>query len=445
VLTGKPLWLEGMFLRSQHLQHYDRWIEHTIESRVAALLPFSWGIRQLRIDPDALRNGQFRVAAIEAILPDGTVIDAPSAQVLPSARHISADAQGKLVYIGLSIRSPGSIDVAEGEGKLYRYRKVSVEVRDSSVANRPAVDIDVGSLNGRIILEGEPLDDLVYLPIAEIEAVDAQGQVRLSESFIPPVLNLGANARLMSIIEQILGLLRSRGNALAQGATGGGGGTRAGMIDLMTLGMVNRYEALLNHAVQSASHTPEHAYRDCIALAGELSAYASDSRRLPELEAYRHTDLRLTFESLLAVLRGMLSIIIERNSVNIPLTERDYGIWVGEIQDRMIFSGRQFVLIARSDVPLETMRTQMPIQIKIGPVEQIRDLVNLQLPGIGISPLSVAPREIPFLQNAVYFALDGGNKLWDRLKDSAAFALHVSGDYPGLDLELWVVQRQSEG
>jgi type VI secretion system protein ImpJ len=101
------------------------------------------------------------------------------------------------------------------------------------------------------------------------------------------------------------------------------------------------------------------------------------------------------------------------------------------------------VLIVRGNVALEIIRAQLPIQIKIGPVEQIRDLVNLQLPGIGISPLSVAPREIPFLQNAVYFELDGANPLWSRFNDSAAFALHVSGDYPGLSLELWAIQRRS--
>jgi len=442
ISSGKPLWLEGMFLRPQHLQQYDRWIESNLERRVAGLLPYSWGIRTLRIDADALRNGQFRIIEIEAILPDGSVYAAPAAQPLPPARLITTEFQGRCIHLALPLRAIDALDVADGEG-TYRFRKVKAELRDSATANRPAADVDVGVLNARLVLDGEVLDEHVFMPIAEIESVDIQGQLRLSETFIPPLLNVGGSPRLLAIMDQIRGLLQSRGTALASGAAGEAGGTRSGTIDLITLGIVNRYEALFNHLIQSAQHAPETIYRDCIALAGELSAYAAEGRRLPDLGQYNHRDLRTTFATLLPVLRNLLAVIVERNAVSINLTAHDYGIWLGPIEDRMIFSGRRFVLIVRGNVALETIRAQMPIQIKIGPVEQIRDLVNLQLPGIGISPLSVAPREIPFLQNAVYFELDADNQLWNRFNESAAFALHVSGDYPGLSLELWAIQRRS--
>jgi type VI secretion system protein ImpJ len=277
--------------------------------------------------------------------------------------------------------------------------------------------------------------------VAEVEAVDSQGQITLSETFIPPIIPSRASPRLIAIMEQIRGLLRARANVLASGATGQGELSRSGMVDLMTLGLTNRYETSFNHLIASGAHAPETIYRECIALIGELSAYAATGRRPPELPAYNHHALRETFDPLLPVLRNMLSVIVERNAVAIPLTERDFGIWLGEIEDRMTFTGRRFVLIATANVALETIRRQMPIQIKIGPVEQIRDLVNLQLPGIGVAPLSVAPREIPFIQNAVYFALDENNALWSQFPDSAAFALHVSGNYPGLRLELWAIQR----
>jgi len=432
-----------MFLRPQHLQQYDRWIENNLERRVADLLPHSWGLRSLRIDPDALRSGQFRILEIEAVLPDGTVYSAPASQPLPQARQVGTEAQGKRIHLALPLNAADAVDVTEREGAASRLRKTRAELRDNSIANRPPVEIDIGVLNARLVFDGEALDELVHLPIAEIETVDLQGQVRLSDSFIAPVLNSGASPRLMSIVDQIRGLLRSRGAALASGAVGEAGGTRSGTIDLITLGIVNRHEALFNHLIQSALHTPESIYRDCITLAGELSAYAAEGRRLPELGQYNHRDLRLTFETLLPVLRNLLSVIVERNAISIALTAHDYGIWLGPIEDRMVFNGRRFVLIVRGNVALETIRSQLPIQIKIGPVEQIRDLVNLQLPGIGISPLSVAPREIPFLQNAVYFELDGANPLWSRFAESAAFALHVSGDYPGLNLELWAIQRRS--
>lgn len=440
-LTGKPLWIEGMFLRPQHMQQYDRWIESNLEQRVSGVLAYAWGLRNLRIDPDALKNGQFQVTNADLVFPDGTIYSAPGAQPLPQARRLTTEHQGKRVYLAVPLRTAGGIEVADANGTSQRFRKATTEVRDTALSDRPPADIFVGTLNVRIIIEGESLDELVHVAIAEVEAVDSQGQITLSETFIPPIIPSRASPRLIAIIEQIRGLLRARANVLASGATGQGELSRSGMVDLMTLGLTNRYETSFNHLIASGVHAPETIYRECIALIGELSAYAATGRRPPELPAYNHYALRETFDPLLPVLRNMLSVIVERNAVAIPLTERDFGIWLGEIEDRMTFTGRRFVLIATANVALETIRRQMPIQIKIGPVEQIRDLVNLQLPGIGVAPLSVAPREIPFIQNAVYFELDENNPLWSQFPDSAAFALHVSGNYPGLRLELWAIQR----
>lgn len=432
-----------MFLRPQHLQQYDRWIESNLDQRASSLTPCPWGIRKLEFDLEALKVGQIRLSEIDVVFPDGTAYAAPDRQPLPAAVHVGPEAQGKRVFLALPIRTPGSLEVAEAEGGTQRFRSSSVQVTDTARAARAAADISVGVLNARMLVEGQPLDELTVLPIAEIEAVDALNQVTLSETFIPPVTATSASRRLVSIIEQIRGLLRSRATSLAAGASGQAGDSRSGMLDIMMLGIVNRFEAMLAHSVRIGLHDPESVYRNVIALAAEISAYASPSRLPPDLPVYRHLDLRATFEPLLATLRTMLSVIVERNAVSIPLEERDFGIWLGQIEDRMTFSDRRFVLIARANVALETVRQQLPIHVKIGPVEQIRDLVNLQLPGIGLQPLSVAPREIPFIQNAVYFAVDTRNPLWARFRDSAAIAMHVSGEYPGLALELWAIQREA--
>lgn len=442
-LTGKPLWLEGMFLRPQHFQQYDRWVEANLEHRITGLVPYPWGVRDAQIDAEALNVGQFQLSHIDVVFPDGTVYSAPNGQPLPKPRHLTPDHHGKKVYLALPLRAADGIEVAENGSAEYRFSKANSQIRDNARADRPPVDILVGTLNARLVIEGEPLDELVAIPVAEIESVDTQEHVALSDSFIAPAMIARAAPRLVATLEQIRGLLRSRAEMLASGATGQDGTTRSGMLDLMTLGVVNRYVTLFDHLISSGQHAPEQVFRDCLTLIGELSAYAATGRRPPELPAYNHLDLRGTFDPLLPILRTMLSLVVERSAVSIPLSEREFGIWLGEIADRMMFQQRRFVLIAQANVALETIRTQMPIQIKIGPVEQIRELVNLQLPGIRIEPLSVAPREIPFIQNAVYFELDRNNALWGDFPDSAAFALHVSGNYPGLHLELWAIQVRS--
>jgi len=438
----KPLWLEGMFLRPQHLQQQDRWFESTLEQRVQDLLPYAWGLRQLTVDSEALELGQFQITLAEAIFPDGTSFSTEKNGVISSARQITVDDQGKRVFLALPLKSAGQLELGDDEKTHRRFSRRSSEVRNTNEADKPQAAIAVGALTARIVLEGENLDETAHIPIAEIETVSTQGQIKLSETFIPPVLTASASQHLLGQIDQIRSLLRKRGDMLASNTTGQGESTRSGIVDLMALSITNHYEVLFDHIASSGRHSPELVYREFISLIGTFAAYGADDRRPPELPAYDHLDLRQTFQKLVAILDNLLSFVIEQNAVNIPLSKRDYGVWLGETTNKMIYSeARMFVLIAHANVSLEILRTQMPIQIKIGPVEKIRELVNLQLPGVPITPMSVAPRQIPYVQNAVYFAVDVENELWPQMQSSAAFALHLSGDYPGLGLELWAVQK----
>ena len=77
---------------------------------------------------------------------------------------------------------------------------------------------------------------------------------------------------------------------------------------------------------------------------------------------------------------------------------------------------------------------------KIGPVDKIRDLVNLQLPGIALQPMAVAPRQIPYHAGFAYFELDRSGELWRALKGSGGIAIHQSGEFPNLGMELWAIR-----
>jgi type VI secretion system protein ImpJ len=99
------------------------------------------------------------------------------------------------------------------------------------------------------------------------------------------------------------------------------------------------------------------------------------------------------------------------------------------------------VLAVNAQMPTEHIRQRFPAQSKLGPVDRIRDLVNLQLPGIGLRALPTAPRQLPFHAGFHYFELDRGGDLWKQFERSGSLALHVAGDFPGLELELWAIRQ----
>jgi len=163
-------------------------------------------------------------------------------------------------------------------------------------------------------------------------------------------------------------------------------------------------------------------------------------RRPPQFPTYRHDALRASFEPVINALRACLSVVMEQNAISIPLAHKKFGISVASVADQTLFDTAAFVLAARADVPSEDLRRRFPAQVKIGSVEKIRDLVNLQLPGIGLQPMAVAPRQIPYHAGFAYFELDRTNELWRSLKGSGGMAIHQSGDFPNLAMELWAIR-----
>ena len=53
----------------------------------------------------------------------------------------------------------------------------------------------------------------------------------------------------------------------------------------------------------------------------------------------------------------------------------------------------------------------------------------------------MAPRQLPFHTGSHYFELERQGDLWKQIERSGSLALHVSGDFPGLELELWAVRQ----
>ncbi|MFJ0631878.1 type VI secretion system baseplate subunit TssK, partial [Bordetella bronchiseptica] len=71
-LDNKVVWSEGMFLRPQHFQQFERHIEAQLRVRAAAASGCGWGYTALEIDRDALALGKLALARAAGVLPDGT-------------------------------------------------------------------------------------------------------------------------------------------------------------------------------------------------------------------------------------------------------------------------------------------------------------------------------------------------------------------------------------
>lgn len=446
--NAKPLWIEGMLVRPQHFQQLERHVERQREERLAGLVPFQWGIRRLAVDESLLPSGRFGLTAISAILPDGTPIEAPTQDLLPEPREVPKGSVSQRVYLAVAQSMPDRLQIADlpmlGDQRpneqAIRYQAADYEARNAVDAQGNGTPIAVGLLKPRLLFENEPSDGLVAIPIARVMERQTSGQVLLSQTFLPPAVECAALPSLQRLLAEIANLLRYRAGVLASRVDPSARGARVGGVaDLLVLQIVNRYGPLLAHYARRPALQPITAYETLLQLLGELSTFVGQDRVLREELHYLHDDLEGVFERLGRQLREALSTAAEDAAISLELRARGRDFYVSPIADRSLLESARFVIAADAEIDSEVLRRRFPPQAKIGPVEAISDLVSLQLPGIAAHPMPVAPREIPYRTGATYFELDRTSELWSRLATSAAFAIHVSGDFPGLELEFWAI------
>lgn len=441
--NNKVVWSEGMFLQPHHLQQHDRYLQTLIQDRAAPLSPAPWGFSELQFDDQALALGKIALRSCRAVMPDGTPVLLPANDDLPEPLDIPQDLRDERIVLAVALRRP---DVAETEGvgadqNFARYRLAELDVKDSNANADTSTLMQVGRLKLRLAVESEVANAYSILGVAHVVERRADNQVVLDPDFMPPGLDYKSSPRLGAFVDELLGLLHQRAEALANRMSQGGTSGVAEISDFLMLQLLNRAEPLFAHLAQINGLHTEALFRECVQLAGELATFSHATKRAPKYPIYRHDRLKESFMPLISELRQSLSTVLDTSAIPIPLEERKFGVRVAVLADKQLLGKASFVLAVNAQLPAETIRTGFPPQIKIGPIEKIRDLVNLQLPGIGLRPLPVAPRQLPFHAGFTYFELDQSNELWSELSRSAGFAMHLAGEFPGLAMEFWAIRR----
>jgi len=442
--TSKVLWTEGMFLQPQHFQQADRHADSMRAGIARNLVPYGWGVAALDIDIDVLKVGQFALRSCSGLLQDGTPFRVPDADDHPPALDVPPGTRDCVVFLSVPQRRQGAleVDMSGAELSAARLRPGEIEVTDTMGAGRKPVTLAVGKLRLQFALQVDDLADRLVIPIARIVEVRPDLEVVLDKSFIPSCLDLRAAAPLEGFLQELEGLLAHRMAALSGRLTQGAAARGAAeMQDFLLLMSINRMLPVVRHLGTMENIHPATLFRDLVAMAGELATFMAPEKHPPSFPPYRHQDLSGTFVPVIRILRRYLSAVLEQTAVSIPLEARKYGISVGVIADRKLIGSAGFVLAVSADIPAENLRRHFAGQAKLGPVEEIRQLVNSALPGIALRPLPVAPRQIPYHANVVYFEVASDSPYWAKMTTSGGIAVHVSGDYPGLKMELWAVRQ----
>ncbi|PMS20432.1 type VI secretion system baseplate subunit TssK [Trinickia dabaoshanensis] len=450
ICNDRVVWSEGMLLQQQHLQQHDRYLHWLIGARCAPRGAHGWGCSVLELDHAQLTLGKLALRACEGIMPDGTPFSLPDHGDLPLPIDVPESRRGAVVVLALALARPGVPEVEEDLGtaeagvggeSYARYRRADYTVVDCHTRYGESALVQVARVRMRLAFADEIGDAFASIGVARIVERRADHRLVLDTAYIPSCLDYRVAPSLSAFVDELVGLLRQRAHMLSARLAQPGIGAVAELADFLLLQLIHRFEPLLAHWAQSAGVHPEALYCALLPLAGELSGLTRGGVRQAERGPYRHDALDATFAPLVETVREALSHAMNPQAVAIGLDARPFGLHVARVADSTLFGSSGFVLTARADMAADTLAAALPQHLKLGPLESIDDLVNLQLPGIGLRLLPAAPRQLPFHAQQCYFALDATDPLWPQLASSGALAMHVAGTLPGLELQLWAIRQ----
>jgi len=445
-LAGKNrvAWHEGMFLRPQHFQAQDRYIEAQLNARIGGVRPWPWGLIELTLDEDLATLGKFAITRAVGIMPDGTPFAIPDDMPPPPPLDVPEDARDALVSLTLPAGQAGAVQFRDADvgGHDARYLVDEAEVADAYSSDRTSEPIGLARPNLHYGVTRDQTYGRVTLGLARVREV-ANKRVMFDDRYIPATLDIAAATRLRGGLADIVGRAGQRAGELALRAVEATDGGQDTFSSFLLLQALNRWMPVLDHIQHLPTVHPERLFETLTSMAGELATLIRPERRAPPLPRYDHENPQTCFDPVFDLLQSMLSAVFERSAMQLPLEQAGPGAYLSRITDHNLFKTGYFYLAVSAASPVEEIRGAFPSVAKIGPIQRMRAIVDSALPGVPLRHTPTPPPQLRVLPGFVYFELDRGVPEWAEFAQATALGLHVAGDWPGLKLELWCVKRSA--
>ncbi|MHB1564189.1 MAG: type VI secretion system baseplate subunit TssK [Leptospirillum sp.] len=435
-------WHQGLFLTPQHFQLTDAHNAEMARPLLNTVLPFSWGIRHIEIQPNALSRGTVHIDSLSMVLQDGSFVQFPGNAVI-RARSFEKDwtyrdrpltiyagirrfgEQGKNVTVVpnldsegdtrfLSLADPGEVNDLYAEGPSASVKTLYFNVRlfwDSEIAN---------------------LEHYNLIPVAQV--LWEGGVIKASTSFIPPSLSLSSSRNLSSLVQEIRNECASRSRQLEEFKTPRDQKTEgmdAGyLITILALHTLNRYVPLLYHYAESEPVHPWFLYGTLRQMVGEVSTFSDRVNVLGEsdlsgepLPPYDHQDIWGCLTKAQTVLFTLLNNLTVGPDLIIRLEKSDESY--NGLLSLSFFSPRtRYYLVVKTEGDTEDASASFLDNAKVGPPSVMSSLIRRALPGVALTAMSGPPQGLPRRMNAQYFRIEPHDPVWDAIRQEESIQVY---------------------
>ena len=215
-ITPLIQWHEGMMLSPQHFQQNDQHLHQVLRHQVETLSRYYWGVQHLKIDPIVFPDGLIRVLELEAVMPDGLIVQYYSDEkgALPLEMDIRSFKQDLGQEIVISLALPELLlNSSLVQGDLPRYVSSDWdEIIDNNTADNP---IRIPRLLPRLFLSVglQAPPRCVAFPLMKVAFVD---EVFTNTNFIPPCFFVEKDTPLWEQLAAVVQKIREKATYLCE-------------------------------------------------------------------------------------------------------------------------------------------------------------------------------------------------------------------------------------
>jgi type VI secretion system protein ImpJ len=441
-LLSRVVWSEGMHLGPHHFQVQSRYFEDSIQFATSSLWFASYGLAGLELDTDALYNGAVSLLHARGILPDGLPFNMPECDDLPQPRIISdlipPTSDSAIVLLGIPPLRPNGRNCTIGGGNGDARYASQARVLHDEISGIDERSVQLGHKNLRLLLDIEPAGDLVTLPIARVVR-DGAGHFAYDPEFVPPVVQIGASARLLRLLQELVEILNEKGATLSRdtGRSQSDFSTRE-IASFWLLHAVNSALAPLRHLLIAKRGHPEELFVELSRLAGALCTFSLDS--LPrDLPVYDHQDLTDCFNQLDRHIRTHLETVLPTNCITIPMVAAGDCFYEGKVTDARCLGNSRWMLAIRAGMPESELMTQTPLLVKVCTPPFVRELVTRALPGMTLTHVPVPPSAVSARVETQYFGISRTGPCWNHILQTRQVGIYVPSAFANPELQVLVV------
>ncbi len=452
IQSPKILWGEGLFLRPQHFQQQDAYHEWRLSQMSRLLHPYAWGVRHIKVDPDALQTGLLRILELQVVFPDGELFNAPAEDELPPPVTLEslgaaagASANEWIYHLALApLRSSGTNFAASREeaDTAVRYYRSHMQAADA-YTDAVTAEVTVLRKSAKLLPETDPRAHLISLPLLRIKRT-ATGSFEHDGRFMPPSLNLQASPAMVLHLRRLLDVLQAKVDALyglhrepSKNIIEFRSGDVASFWLLHT---ASTAFAGLSHLARHPGLHPERLFEKLLELAGSLMTF-SKTFTLADLPTYEHGNPGPGFVRLDAIVRELLETVISTRYFSINLSESQPSFYQGRLNSDQISASTQFYLGVSATMPPAELVDVVPSRFKVGAPDDVDKLVLSAMPGVKLVHAPQVPAAIPVRPGCYYFSLEPRGNLYERMLQAQAMTIYVPSGLHELKLELIAVNQ----